>query len=130
MLKTFHSKNITPLPKDWIDRLFERLEMIYKENWKRQFEVNGKPKPERVDLAKTTWATGLAGLSAEEIKAALNTFNFADPTNVPTVIEFYHAAKRIRMPLKKKQDLTYPLPKRDPVVAKKFMDEIRCKLSA
>lgn len=110
------------IPDSWIDRLFERLELIYKDRWIKIYS-----KPSDQPMFKTWWKTALSGLSANEIKTALTLcecFSYGSP---PTPIEFFHYSKRLRHPpVVKQEDINRT--RGNPDVARKYLDEIKSKV--
>jgi hypothetical protein len=103
------------LPAEWVDRIFLRLNEIYGDKFMGQFS-----KPEYIDLAKTVWRGGLAGLNSSEIKHALS-ICLNELSTPPNCIEFFHYAKKYRVP---------PPPKVEPTKAsqevhKLYMDKIK-----
>ena len=109
--------SIRKLPPEWIDRIFERLQCIYKEKWTSMF---GSPEKER--LAKIMWSSGLTGLSAEEIKKALAACECFPHYHPPVWTDFYHYAKGFKTPPRRKEELT---PMGDPEIAKKYLQSIK-----
>lgn len=81
------------LPREWVERIFERLECVYKERWAIKYND-----PAIRDLLITQWSSGLAGLSSNEIRKALAICERYPYDAIPTVIEFYHYAKGYRQP--------------------------------
>lgn len=106
------------IKREWIDLLFVRLSQIFRESY-----LAWNPTKEREELNKSVWACGLIGLSAEEIRYALSLC--AGLHEIPTVIEFYHYAKGIRMPVIRELS---PLDRGDQKLAKAYLDEIKKKV--
>src|SRR5260221_10623041 len=85
--------DMTPIPMDWIDKLFNCMAQFYGERWTKPIE-----KPHMQDFYKTIWQNGLSGLTYEQIKAQLiKCKKHADSINEipPTVMEFYQYAKTL-----------------------------------
>lgn len=114
-------KKIIKLPLDWVERIFDRLYTIYGERW---IDFHGNPK--RKDLSLSQWSTGLSGLTPEEIKKALSMCETFPHADIPTVVEFYHYAKGIRV-ITKPKPIEQNLGNKE--VAKIYMDTIKSKLS-
>lgn len=106
------------LPVAWVERIFERLQCVYKENW----IVDER----RKHLLLTQWCTGLSGLTGPEIQKAIAMCECSDRTMPPTVIEFYHYAKGIRVLPRRKLTGLESIGSKE--VGKKFLQEIRAKL--
>jgi hypothetical protein len=79
------------IPKEWIERLFERLEEIYGAKWTRNVGS-------RKELLLTLWSHALAGLTGDEIKTAIQMCKDYPYSPIPTPIEFYHYAKKNILP--------------------------------
>lgn len=108
------------LRKDWVERIFERLECVYKERWRERVSESAK------ELMIMQWSSGLAGLSANEIKRGIALCECYPYDAPPTVIEFYHYAKGCRRPAPIKPP-HYINPARKEV-AMGYMNEIKSKL--
>lgn len=76
------------LPMDWVERIFQRLEAIYKEQW-----IKSIGRPDLKDLYLTQWSSGLVGLTVNEIKRALAVCEYNAKHDMPNVVEFFHYAK-------------------------------------
>lgn len=85
------------LPREWVERIFERLKCTFKEKWTDFYEKH----PGRKDLYLEMWSTGLSGLSAKEIQRALLIFELSDLYSPPTVMEFFHCARGHTTPPRK-----------------------------
>jgi len=109
------------LKREWVERIFERLECVYKERWAVKYND-----PNIRELLVTQWSSGLAGLSSTEIRRALTMCELYPYDTIPTVIEFYHYAKGYRQP-SKVQPPHYLAPERKQL-AQGYMDEIKSKL--
>jgi hypothetical protein len=108
------------LPIEWIDRIFQRLTDIYGVKFTSKFSH-----PDKVDIEKARWRSGLYGLNSQEIKKVLNLCLNNEIREPPNVIEFYHYGKNYKSP---------PPPRviiktASPETASKYMDEIRKKLN-
>ncbi len=109
------------LRRDWVERIFERLECVYKERWATRYnDANLK------ELLVTQWSSGLAGLSPNEISKALTMCERFPYDTIPTVIEFYHYAKGYRRPAPIQPPHYLDPEKKER--AKGYMNEIRSKL--
>lgn len=121
-------RNFTKLPMEWVERIFERMECIYKDRWTSLVGNEG-----RKSILKTMWSTGLSGLDAHAIKKALSMCESFPHASIPTHIEFYHYAKGIRTPVRtssvKYQSPNAPQPG-NPEVAKEHLAKIREQLSS
>lgn len=81
------------LPMEWIDRIFKRLAEAYGSKFAERFSNTNV-----VDLEKIRWAAGLYGCTSNEIKHVLDLCKQQLIHSPPTVIEFFHYCKRIRLP--------------------------------
>lgn len=113
-------------PMEWIDKLFDCMSQFYGNRWDSRYD---KFMP--ISLAKTLWQSGLTGLTYDEIKHGLVLLNRAaqDPKSIPPIhLEFYRYAKGIAKPLYRTNEEI--LPRGNPEVAKKALDDIRSRLHA
>jgi hypothetical protein len=108
------------LPMSWVERIFERLEMIYKDRWLPSLS------DERKSLLKIVWSSALIGLSADEIRCALSLFQSYPHLEPPTHMEFFHYAKGKKQPYIKPTNSKYE--RGNPEVASKYLSEIKSKL--
>lgn len=109
------------MPTEWVERIFERLACIYKERWTSLLGSDG-----RKNLLIAQWCTGLAGLSAEQIKRALTNCEFSGEFMPPTVMDFYHLAKGNKILKRNANDVPMTVSNRE--VAKLYLTEIRNKI--
>ncbi len=111
-------------PMEWIDKLFDCMSQFYGKRWDSMFD---RFMP--VDLAKTLWQSALVGCTYDEIKRALVLLKRAsqDPATKPPIhLEFYRYAKGTGTPTyRSKEDM---LPRGNPEVARKALDDIRARL--
>lgn len=108
---------------EWIDKLFNCMAEFYGTRWTKQF---GKSLPE--DLLKTVWQSALTGCSYDEIRGALVLLKQSakSPMSLPPHhMEFFRFAKSKSHPVIIN---TPKLPKCDPAVARKAIDDIKSKL--
>lgn len=111
---------MSPLPLNWTERIFERLKWIFKEKWSDLYERNAV----RRGLYLQQWSSGLSGLTAIEIQRAISTCELSFIHFPPTVVEFYHYAKKnINPPPRPKVDLVDL--GSSPLVAKKYIQSIK-----
>jgi len=120
-------RDFTRLPMEWVERIFERMECIYKNRW---LEFVGNENQQLI--LKTIWSTGLSGLDAIAIKKALSMCESFPHASIPTHIEFYHYAKGIRYIKVPSHSLHHPMSlnekKSDSELAKKYLSDIKQKL--
>jgi hypothetical protein len=109
------------LPMPWVERIFERLECTYKTKWT---EIYGKRN--RKDLYLNQWSTGLAGLTALEIQRALTMCECSSNGYPPTVVEFYHLAKGLKILPRNQMDV--PITHENREIAKQYLSEIKSKI--
>lgn len=105
----------------WIDRIFERMQGIFGDKWSRCYSNQ-----RQLSVGKITWASGLYGLNAIEIKSALNLCERLSNQEPPTAVEFYHYAKGIRYPVFKRNKTD--VERGDVEVAKRYISEIKMKV--
>lgn len=72
----------TVLPKEWIDRLFQRFAVVYGNRLFSNFD--GVP----MDEVKAEWGRELGRFSADHLRVALDMLRHAHPSFVPTLYEF------------------------------------------
>ena len=101
------------LPLTWIDRIFDKLALVYGRDFLDRWA--GIP----ISQVKTDWCHELSGFEShpEAIKHALQTLPADRP---PTVFQFRDAASKAP----KIAALTLPLPPADPVFVKKLVAEL------
>jgi len=115
---------MTPIPMDWIDKLFNCMAQFYGERWTEPLK-----NPRVEDFYKTVWKGGLTGLTYDEIKIQLlrckkdAEYLSARP---PTVMDFFHYAKNIVVPYPQAFDVEPNLAKKE--TALHYMSEIKQKL--
>jgi len=109
------------LPTDWVERIFERLECTYKSKWTC---LVGDERRKNIYLNQ--WSTGLAGLTPQEIKRALAMCECSYHDLPPTVVEFYHMAKGLKV--LKRKDSVLPMTLQTRELAEQYLTEIRSKL--
>ena len=83
---------IKTIPDEWVHKLFACMSEFYGDRWDRLFTGGS-----RLQLAQAIWKSGLVGLTYMQIKQELLNqkkraarFKF----HPPTVMEFFHLAKR------------------------------------
>ena len=96
------------LQDKWIDRIFQRMQEIFGEQWADPTQAPG---------LKELWAHALHGLTGEQIRYALEFYDASRPTRPPTQIEFFNCASRWQNGQPK-------------TVARQTMDEIHAKLAS
>lgn len=90
------------IPIEWVNKLFNCLELFYGERFKKQF-----CKSIPLDLYKTIWQSGLVGCSHEEIKSALVILKRMAESKYrecPNHLEFYRIAKKLPITRPRPQD--------------------------
>jgi hypothetical protein len=70
------------LPNAWIDRLFSRLAVCYGNKFADMW------RDQDLGMVKNTWCVELAGLTADQIRNALDVLPAKHPTWPPTLFEF------------------------------------------
>lgn len=102
------------LQMDLVERIFSSLENTFHDRfvWTAASDFEKS-------LIKLIWSAGLAGLSTDEIDLALEQLTHMVHQSPPTVIEFYHLAKKLEKPT---------IPKKVSPIAEKYLAEIRQKL--
>ena len=64
----YSTRTLKPqLPMLWVDSIFKKMHGIYLNKWTSQFHTE-----QDVDIARGEWAEGLAGMSGDQIKKALD----------------------------------------------------------
>ncbi len=113
------------IPEQWIDKLFNCMDLFYGNRWKQQFE-----KLHTETFYKTLWKNGLTGLSYNEIKSALILYKRAANDSIsfpPNVMEFYRVAKGQSIPfINYKPSIEKPI---DLKIQQEHMAKIRKQLS-
>ena len=116
---------MTPIPMEWIDKLFTCMAQFYGERWTKPLE-----KAHMMDFHKTIWQSGLSGLNYEQIKAQLIRYKrHAQDTNAipPVVMDFYHCAKEHIDPRNNANPDVRKVGHSE--ISRHHMDEIRNKLN-
>jgi hypothetical protein len=112
---------MTEIPMEWIDKLFNCMQLFYGERWDAIINYNN-----RKDQLKTVWKNGLQGLTYEQIKDVLiHCKRHAQDKSAqpPHVMEFFRYAKG-----HSQLDINYSSSKQenaDPEVARFHLDKIR-----
>lgn len=112
------------LPMEYIDKLFDCMELFYQDRWTKQFD-SFYPK----DMAKVIWQSALCGCTYDEIKRALVLLKQAarNPCELsPHYMEFYRYAKGTAVP--RIQHQRPQVLRGDPAIAKQALDDINSKL--
>ena len=116
---------MTPLPSEWIDRIFMRLHGRFGNNFIDKFktgQLDDFGNDTGLMNAKLVWSEELAGMSADKIKnALLHNYDYA-----PSCDQF-KAQCKLQVTLPEHQDYK-ALPK--PKLSEEKMNEIHDKLSA
>jgi hypothetical protein len=111
-------------PREWIDKIFNCLELFYGERWTRQFD---RWMPQHI--LKSIWQSSLTGCTYDEIKRALillkrsATDSLSSP---PHNLEFFRYVKGTSYPPLPRS--TTPEYKSTPEVARAALDEINAKI--
>lgn len=82
---------MTEIPMEWIDKLFNCMQLFYGERWDEIINYHN-----RKDQLKMVWKNGLQGLCYEQIKDVLIHCkrHSQDKSAIPPhVMEFFHYAK-------------------------------------
>lgn len=115
---------IEKLPIPWVERIFERLECIYKEKWRKSY---GDPKIK--DIAILQWSAALTGLNAKEIQKAITTCECYMDYEVPTFMEFFDYAKGKRaIPNRRPNPMAFFKTDEQKKHGEKYINEIKAKL--
>ena len=108
---------------EWIDRIFNCMELFYGERWAKQFDHLMT-----VPLAKTLWQSALTGCKYDEIRSTLVLLKRAAQGHnsvAPNYLEFFRYAKGSSKP-----HINYEriIERGDPEIARAAMQEINAKL--
>jgi hypothetical protein len=80
------------IPPEWIDKLFNCMELFYGNRWTSKFKV-----PHSLEFDKAIWRSGLTGLTYDQIKNALVIYKRSAKVThsfPPHVMEFFRMAKQ------------------------------------
>jgi hypothetical protein len=92
-----------PLPSEWVDRIFEKLTLVYGRDFLGRWEGLD------IDAVKADWAHELGGFGAEP-SAIRHALEHLPPGKPPTVLEFKAMAQRVPQPFSP----PLPAPERTP----------------
>lgn len=114
------------IPDEWVDKLFNCMELFYGERWTRAFKGKHVEK-----FYKAIWKSGLYGLSHDQIKRGLGYCKKMAETShtmPPHVLEFHRYAKGISTPSIEYKRKNEPVGSHE--IAKQYLDEIKGKLAS
>lgn len=86
------------LPREWVERIFQRLKEIYEHRW-----IQYCGDEYHTNRLMTLWSNALTGSSSEEIRHALNVCKNHPDSPIPNPIEFYYYGKKEVYPYKTKR---------------------------
>jgi hypothetical protein len=107
---------------EWIDNIFNCLEIFYGKRWSKQFD-QFMP----IDLAKTVWQSALCGCTYDEIRNVLVLLKQAAKSassEPPHYLEFYRYTKGAKPPMPI-ETLAF---RGDPEIARAAIADIRSRL--
>jgi hypothetical protein len=104
------------IPVEWVAKIFTIFSDWFADKWTDDFK-----KPHYLDICTNIWKNGMLGLSYEDVRHGLKICKQMAKNGQlpPTVIEFYHYSKGIRVP--------YIPPKKERLVAD--VDKAKSSLS-
>lgn len=111
------------LSLEYVNRIFQRLEEIYKEAW-TETHKNQILKDSHIVM----WQSALAGVTVDEIKKALELCEKSDRTFPPHAIEFWQYAKGHTRPRIRPPNNDELFHKRSPEIALEHLEAIKIRL--
>lgn len=125
------TKKVTPAgdgkpPMEWVDKLFNCMELFYGKRWLDQFRENTPLK-----FYKQMWQSALTGLTYDEIRNTLVLLKRTaeNPASLPpNQLDFFFYARGIKRPYVKARDCTITETRCDPQVTRRALDEINATL--
>jgi hypothetical protein len=109
------------MPMEWVEWIFDQLHTLFGKAWSERYDNQGL-----LAVYKTQWQTGLYGLRMQQIKMALAMCYLDRHHGVPSIMDFYHYAKGIRV--SRKTQRGFPARASNAELATKYVRDIRARL--